>query len=219
MHQFSRFKPCNLCNHINQCCILNNIPIICRKYILWSLIQYSIQAISCYIKCHPISTRIQIHLMKILVYIHICHHTTTVWIMFQIINQAIHLVKHTFFVLVFYTHLISVSFSDRTIFICPAIPDMTFQIMYIIGFFLPDPQYLIYSRLNICLSKCNCRKFLWQIIAVYDAKLFDRVSTCSILPLRADFFSLCTISVFYDWSTHFYKNIIRTTHFIPPFFS
>ena len=86
----------------------------------------------CYIKCHTIRTWIKIHLMKILVDINICHDPSTVWVVFQIIDHTIYLIHHSFFVLVLYTHLISISLSDRTIFICPFIPDMTLQIIYII---------------------------------------------------------------------------------------
>ena len=48
--------------------------------------------------------------------------------MFQIIDHTIYLIHHSFFVLVFDPHLVSISFSYGTIFICPAVPDMTVKV-------------------------------------------------------------------------------------------
>ena len=43
-------------------------------------------------------------------------------VVFKIKQDSVDLVKHTFFILMLYTHLISISLSNRTIFISPLIP-------------------------------------------------------------------------------------------------
>ena len=70
--------------------------------------------------------------MKILMYINIRHDPSAVRIVLQIIDHTVYLIEHSFFILMLYAHLISVSFSDRSVFICPAVPDMAVQVLDII---------------------------------------------------------------------------------------
>ena len=52
-------------------------------------------------------------------------------IIFQIIKDPVHLIKHAFFVLALYADLIAISFSDGTGLICPLVPYMAVQVMNI----------------------------------------------------------------------------------------
>ena len=98
--------------------------------------------------------------MKILMHINIRHDTAAVRIVLQIIDHSVHLIHHALFVLMLYTHLITISLADGTVLIRPFIPDRTVQIMDIVGFALPDPQHLIRGALDGRLAEGQRRKFL-----------------------------------------------------------
>ena len=222
MHQLTHLHIANLRQHMHEYRVLTHIPVICCQNILGTLIQYRIQhqfilpRFLCHIKCHAVGTRIQMHFMQIRVHINIGHNTATVRIVFQIIDHTIHLIHHTFLILMLYAHLITICFSDGTGFICPLIPHMTVKIIDIVGFLLPDPEHLIRTALDGSSAQSQCWKFFGQIIAIYHTKLFDGVSTGSILPFRAHLFSLCAGSVFNNIFTHIDKNVICVTHLRPP---
>ena len=156
------------------------------------------------------------HLMQIRMHINICHNTTAVRIVFQIIDHAVYLIHHAFLILMLYAHLISICFSDGTGLIRPFVPHMTVKIIDIVRFLLPDPEHLICTALNRSSAQGQCREFLGQVIAVYHAKLFYGVSTGSVLPFRSHPFSLCAGSVFNNIFTHIDKNVICVTHLRPP---
>ena len=145
MYQFPDFHITHLCQHMKKHCILTYIPVIRSEYIIGSLIEHSIQRkllMSFFfrnIKCHTVRTRVQVHLMKILMYINIRHDPSAVRIILQIIDHTVYLIEHSLLVLMFYGHLVSIGFSNRSIFICPAVPDMTVQIMNVVRFLLPYP--------------------------------------------------------------------------------
>ena len=149
--------------------------------------------------------------MKILMHVNICHNTTAIRIILQIINHAVYLVHHAFFILVLYAHLISISLSDRTVFIRPTVPDMTVKIIDIIRFLLPDPQKLIRTAFDCCSSKCQCRKFLRQVIAVDHSKFLNGICRCSVLPSWAYLLTLCACSILYNVSAHINKYFICVT--------
>ena len=219
MKQFSCLHITYLCDHHKQNCILADIPVICCKNILRTLIedciqcQFLISRCLSYIKCHRVCTWIQVHLVKILMHINICHNSTAEWIVFQIIDNSVYLIHHAFFILMFHSKLISVCFTDRTIFICPAIPDMAVKIMDVIGFLLPDPENLIHSTLQRSTSKRHGRKFFSKVISVYHTKFLNCVGRCSVLPHRADLLSFCARTILQDILAHFYKYIICVTHY------
>ena len=66
--------------------------------------------------------------------------------MLKVINHPVHLVKFALGVLVPDGQLITVSFADGAVFICPLIPDVAVEIVDIVGFLLPDPQQFV----NMC---------------------------------------------------------------------
>ena len=146
--------------------ILAHIPVIGCQYILRALIENTVQSqhiavlFFCHIKRHAISAGIQIHLMEILMYIEIGHNPAAVRIVFQVINHPVHLIHHSFLILMLYTHLVTIGFADGTAFVRPAVPDVAFQFMDVIGFLLPDPQKLIHTALNGRPPESKGRKLL-----------------------------------------------------------
>jgi hypothetical protein len=68
-------------------------------------------------------------------------------IIFEIVQDPVRLVEHSFLVTALDADLIAVSLTDGTVLISPLIPDVRFQIMNIVGFALPDPQNLIHAAL------------------------------------------------------------------------
>ena len=154
MDQFARLHAAHLCQHVDQNRILAHIPVVCRQYILRSLVENTVQGqhitvlLFGHVKSHAVCARIQVHLMEVLMHIDICHNTTAVRIVLQIIDHTVRLIHHSFFVLMLYAHLISVCFSDGSVLISPAVPDMAFKIMYIVGLFLPYPQHLVHTAFD-----------------------------------------------------------------------
>ena len=149
--------------------------------------------------------------MKILMHVNICHNTTAIRIILQIINHAVYLIHHAFFILMLHLHLITISFSDRTILISPTVPDMTVQIINIIRLLLPDPEHLIHTALDPGSSKSQCRKFLRQVIAVDHSKFLNGICRCSVLPSWTNLLTLCACSILYNVSAHINKYFICVT--------
>ena len=79
--------------------------------------------------------------------------------MLKVINHPVHLVKFALGVLVPDGQLITVSFADGAVFICPLIPDVAVEIVDIVGFLLPDPsiQVLKYVRRMVRMGNSRFR--------------------------------------------------------------
>lgn len=60
---------------------------------------------------------------------------------------------------------------------------MAAQVTDAIGLFLPDPKQLVHRALPVGTAKGHDGEFLCQIIAVYNAKLFDGMGRGAILPV------------------------------------
>lgn len=65
-------------------------------------------------------------------HINVRHDTAAVWIVLQIIDHTIDLIHHTLFIFVLHTELVTIRLADRTIFVCPRVPDMAVQVMDVI---------------------------------------------------------------------------------------
>ena len=146
--------------------------------------------------------------MQIRMYIDIGQDTAAERVVFEVIDHAVHLIHHSLFVDVLYAHLIAVRLSDRTVLICPFIPDMTVQVMDIVRFFLPDPEHFIRTALDRRFPQRDRRKFFGKIIAVHHAEFFDRIGTAAVLPVRAHLFSLGAYTVCQYIPAHIDKDLI-----------
>ena len=77
--------------------------------------------------------------MEVLKIEDVCKYPAAGGIIFKVINNPVYLVKHTLFVFMFYTKLVTISFADRAVFISPLVPDVASEIFNIVAFFLPYP--------------------------------------------------------------------------------
>ena len=156
------------------------------------------------------------HFMQILMYINIRHNTAAERIILQIINHPVHLIHHTFLILVLHAELIAICLSNRTGLIRPFIPHRTIQIMNIIRLPLPNPKHLFCTSLNRGLTQRNGRELLRQIITIDDTKLLNRIGTCPIFPMWTYLLSFCAGAILQNILTHIYKNLICQAHNSPP---
>ena len=223
VHQFASFHTAHLCEHVNQHSILTHIPVVRSQHILRTLIQNSVQGKHVtvfffgHIERHAVRARIEVHLMQVLMYIQIRHDSPAVRIILQIVNHPVRLIHHSLFILMFHTHLVSVCFPDRSIFIRPAVPDMTPEFIDIVGLLLPDPEHLVHTALDRRAAQCQRREFLRQIIPVNHTEFFDRVRRSSVFPHRTYFLSFRTCSVINNVPAHINKYFICVTHPFSPY--
>ena len=70
--------------------------------------------------------------MEITVDIHVGDDPAAVRIVLQVVQHPVHLVELTLRIFVFYPHLITICFADRSAFIRPTVPYVAVQIFYVI---------------------------------------------------------------------------------------
>ena len=163
MHELAHLHITHLGKHMKQYGILAYIPVICRQHVIGALVQDSVKRqpvappLLGHIKRHTVGAGIQIHLMEILMHVDIRHNPPAVRIMLQIVDHPVYLIEHPLFILVLYSHLIAIGFSDRA-FIRPAVPNVALQIVNIIGLFLPDPQQFIRTAFDSSPAKRQGRE-------------------------------------------------------------
>ena len=154
MHELAHLHIAHLGKHMKQYGILAYIPVICRQHVIRALVKNSVKRqpvaslLLGHIKRHTVGAGIQIHLMEILMHVDIRHNPPAVRIMLQIVDHPVYLIKHPLFILVLYSHLIAIGFSDQAVFIRPAVPNVAVQFVNIIGLLLPDPQQFIRTAFN-----------------------------------------------------------------------
>src|SRR5699024_1953093 len=87
---------------------------------------------------------------------------------------------------------VPVTGSDRSVLICPGIPDMGVEVMDIVGLSLIDPEDLIHAGFQSGLSQSQRRELLSQVITVHYPEPLNGVGCFpGILPVRPYLFSLC----------------------------
>jgi hypothetical protein len=152
--------------------------------------------------------------MKILEVVDACENTTAVGVVFQIVDESVHLIHLPLREFVFHAQLITIGLSDRSVLVRPRIPDVTLEILYVVGFFLPDPQKLIRTALDCGSPERDGRKFLSEIITVDNPEFLDGVGACPVLPMGTDFLSLCTAAVINNIAAHINKYLVSVTHLL-----
>ena len=126
------------------------------------------------------------HFMQIAEIVHAGQNSAACRIVFQKIQNTIDLIEFALRILVLLRELIAVCLSDGTGLVCPTIPDMTGEIIYIVGFLLPDPKELIDCGLPIGSAQRHDRKLFLEVIAIYDTEEFDRMCGRTVLPMRTN---------------------------------
>ena len=109
---------------------MNDVPVVGRKDILRALNENHVQGkliVAFFLGDIPDSlecARVQIHLMQISMIVNICKHAAAEWCVLQIIKQAIDLVEFAFFVLMLDTKLITIGFTNTSIWVSPLVPNV-----------------------------------------------------------------------------------------------
>ena len=223
VYQLSGLHVTYLSDHHEKQSVLRYVPVVGGQYIVASLVQDGIQGKSVFaffldhVEGHGIGARIQAHFVQILMHIDVSHDPTAVRIVFKIVKHPVHLIHHAFFVLMLYTQLVAIGLADGTVFVCPAVPDMAAQIFNIVGFFLPDPEDLVKSVFEACLSQGQGGEFFPQVVAVDYAETFYGVGKASVVPFRSYFFAFCAAAVVEDVTAHGFEYFICFAHLGSPF--
>ena len=89
---------------------------------------------------------------------------------------------------------------------------MAVQVMDIVGFFLPYPQKLVYAGLIKGSPQGHNGEFLPQVVAVDDAKAFDRMGRHSVLPTGTNLLIRIPYALREDFSAGFNVFQISLTH-------
>ena len=108
--------------------ILNDVPVIRYQDVLRALIEYGVETIVCHVERHAVSAGLQAHLGKIFEIVDICRNPPARRRVFQLPDHVVHLIHSPLPKVVLLAQLIAVSLSDRIIFSCPGIPDMTLKL-------------------------------------------------------------------------------------------
>ena len=130
--------------------------------------------------------------------------------MLKVINHPVHLVKFALGVLVPDGQLITVSFADGAVFICPLIPDVAVEIVDIVGFLLPDPQQFVNTGFEICAPDGQNGKFPLQIITVDNAEFFYGMGRSAVVPAGTHLLVGIPDAVLQDITAVLLKNFICT---------
>ena len=150
--------------------------------------------------------------MQILMHIDIRHDPATEGIVFQIVQDTIHLIHHALFILMFHAKLVTVSLSDGSILIRPLIPNMAVQIVNVVGLALPDPKDLIRRGFKCSPAQRHDGELLRKIIPVHHAEFLDRIGGGAVRPMRPDLLPLSTCSILQNILAHIDKYGICVTH-------
>ena len=124
--------------------------------------------------------------MQILKGVDIGHDAAGCRIVLQIKQDTVHLVKHTFLILVLHAQLVTVGLTNGAVFLGPLVPNMAAQITDTVGLLLPDPQQFIQGGLPVGAAQGHQRKFFLQIIAVDHTEFLYGMGRSTILPMGAD---------------------------------
>ena len=182
MDQLSRLQTADLRQHMDQDGILDHVPVVGGQHILGTLVQDRVQRVAADIEGHGIGAGIKSHFMEVCKIVEVGQDASAGGVVLQVVQYPVHLVKLPLRVDVLHAQLIAVGLADGAVLVGPAIPDMTVQVMDIVGFFLPDPQKLVNAGFIESPPQGHNGEFLPQIIAVDDAKAFDRVGRRTVLP-------------------------------------
>ena len=85
-----------------------------------------------HVKGHAVGTGIQVHLVQILMHINVRHDPAGKGIVLEVIDHAVHLIEHSFLILMLYTQLIAVCLADAAVLIRPLVPDMAVQVVDVV---------------------------------------------------------------------------------------
>ena len=218
MQQLARHHVADLRHHHQQNGVLAHIPVIGRQHVLGALVQHHIEYQLLlarplgHIIGNAVSAGVQMHLTQIRKYISIRHNPTAVGILLQIEKHPIHLIHIALLVMTLHADLVTIGLADGSGLIGPLVPDMTVQVVDVVGLLLVNPEDLVHTAFKPRPSKRQRRKPLRQIITVHHAKLLNRIGRSSVLPFRTHLLPLGAGAVLDDVPAHLFKYLICITH-------
>ena len=145
-------------------------------------------------------------------HVNVRHDAAAEGIVLQVVEHAIHLIHHAFLVLMLHAELISIGLADGAVRVRPLIPNVAVQIMNVVGLLLPDPKDLVRCGLERRLSERHDREFLGKVVAIYHAKLLDRICARAVRPVRTHLLPFRARSILQNVLTHVDKNFVCVTH-------
>ena len=86
--------------------------------------------------------------MKVGEVVDIRQNTAAGGVVLQVVQHPIHLIHLALRVLVLHGELVAIRLADGATFVRPAVPDVTPQVVDVVGLLLPDPQQLVDARLE-----------------------------------------------------------------------
>ena len=104
------------------------------------------------------------------------------WIVREVIKHPVYLVKFPLGIPVLDAKLVAVSLSDGAGLVRPGIPDVAVQVRDPVGLLLPDPEHLIDGTPERTFPNRDDRELFSEIVAIYDAELFDGMGRRSVVP-------------------------------------
>ena len=134
--------------------------------------------------------------------------------MLQVVEHAVHLIEHSFFILVLHAELVAVGLADAAALIRPRVPDVGGKLVDIIALFLPDPQKLVHRAPPIGAAQREDGEFPLQVVAVDDAEFLDRVRRGPVLPARTHGKFRVPHAVFQNVLAVPAKNLIGIAHIL-----
>ena len=90
--------------------------------------------------------------MKVLMHEDIAHYSTACRVVFEVVQNAVYLVHIALGIVVFYTKLIAVCLAYASAFVSPCVPNVTVEVVDVVGLFLPNPQNFVDCRLECGFS-------------------------------------------------------------------
>ena len=145
------------------------------------------------------------------------HNAAGTGVVFKVVNHPIHLVEIPFGIFVLYAELIAVGLSYRPAFIGPGIPNMTVEVVNVVGLFLPYPKDFVDGGGVVYLAERHEGEFLLQVIAVDQAKFLDGVGGGAVVPFGTNLKVGVPHAVFQYIPAVFYENFISIRHIITPY--
>ena len=132
---------------------------------------------------HGVGAGVQRHLVQILKVVDIRQDAAAGGVVLQVIQHAIHLIHLPLRVPVLHRQLVAVGLADGAALVRPAVPDVSPQVVDVVGLLLPDPQQLVDAGLEVRPADGEDGELHLQVVAVDDAEFLHRVCGCAVLPV------------------------------------
>ena len=216
VNQFANFQSADLLQHMHKHRILHHVPIVGNCHIVGALVQNCVQFALGDVERYAVRAGVQIHFVQVMMNVNVGYYATAVRVVLKVVQHAVDLVEQTFLVDVFYAQLIAVGFADTARFVRPTVPNVTVQVVNVVGFFLPNPQQLVHGGLECRATKRYYRELLRQVVAIDNAKQLFGVRGSAVRPMRTHFGKLVAETMVYYVGHVLNEYFVGFAHFFSP---